>query len=91
LWIEFEVSRADPVANHAKFATAHLFQPQRPDAAAADGRQAYPVASGGTALAVDNKPCGAAEVAWVLTQRLPEGVEKLNGMVYGFSESGHRK
>lgn len=29
LWIEFEVSRADPVANHAKFATAHLFQPQR--------------------------------------------------------------
>ena len=30
LWIEFEVSRADPVANHAKFATAHLFQPQSP-------------------------------------------------------------
>ncbi len=29
LWIEFEVSRADPVANHAKFATAHLFQPLR--------------------------------------------------------------
>lgn len=28
LWIEFEVSRADPVANHAKFATTHLFQPQ---------------------------------------------------------------
>lgn len=28
LWIEFEVSRADPVANHAKFATAHFFQPQ---------------------------------------------------------------
>lgn len=28
LWIEFEVSRADPVANHAKFATSHLFQPQ---------------------------------------------------------------
>ena len=28
LWIEFEVSRADPVANHAKFATAHLFRPQ---------------------------------------------------------------
>src|SRR3954447_1779886 len=28
LWIEFEVSRADPVANHAKFATAHLFEPQ---------------------------------------------------------------
>ncbi len=27
LWIEFEISRADPVANHAKFATAHLFQP----------------------------------------------------------------
>jgi hypothetical protein len=31
LWIEFEVSRADPVANHAKFATSHLFQPQEPD------------------------------------------------------------
>jgi hypothetical protein len=31
LWIEFEVSRADPVANHAKFATAHLFQPQQPN------------------------------------------------------------
>ena len=30
LWIEFEVSRADPVANHAKFATAHLFEPQLP-------------------------------------------------------------
>jgi hypothetical protein len=28
IWIEFEVSRADPVANHAKFATSHLFQPQ---------------------------------------------------------------
>jgi hypothetical protein len=28
LWVEFEVSRADPVANHAKFATAHLFLPQ---------------------------------------------------------------
>src|SRR5262245_10408616 len=28
LWIEFEISRADPVANHAKFATAHLFRPQ---------------------------------------------------------------
>src|SRR5580693_4952737 len=31
LWIEFEVSRADPVANHAKFATSHLFEPQKPD------------------------------------------------------------
>ncbi len=30
LWIEFEVSRADPVANHAKFATSHLFLPQAP-------------------------------------------------------------
>lgn len=29
LWIEFEVSRADPVANHAKFATSHLFYPWR--------------------------------------------------------------
>jgi hypothetical protein len=28
VWVEFEVSRADPVANHAKFATSHLFQPQ---------------------------------------------------------------
>lgn len=28
VWVEFEVSRADPVANHAKFATAHLFRPQ---------------------------------------------------------------
>lgn len=28
LWIEFEVSRADPVANHAKFVTSHLFEPQ---------------------------------------------------------------
>jgi hypothetical protein len=28
LWIEFEISRADPVANHAKFATAHLFSNQ---------------------------------------------------------------
>ncbi len=30
IWIEFEVSRADPVANHAKFATASLFIPQSP-------------------------------------------------------------
>lgn len=30
LWIEFEISRADPVANHAKFATTHLFLPQAP-------------------------------------------------------------
>jgi hypothetical protein len=28
LWIEFEVSRADPVANHAKFLTSHLFEHQ---------------------------------------------------------------
>lgn len=28
LWIEFEIRRADPVANHAKFATTQLFQPQ---------------------------------------------------------------
>lgn len=27
IWIEFEISRADPVANHVKFATAHLFKP----------------------------------------------------------------
>lgn len=27
LWIELEVSRADPVANHAKFATAAIFSP----------------------------------------------------------------
>lgn len=27
IWIELEVSRADPVANHAKFASAHLVQP----------------------------------------------------------------
>lgn len=27
LWIEFEISRADPVANHAKFATSHIFFP----------------------------------------------------------------
>jgi len=28
LWIEFEVSRADPVANHAKFMSANLFEPR---------------------------------------------------------------
>lgn len=27
IWIELEISRADPVANHAKFATAHLVSP----------------------------------------------------------------
>jgi hypothetical protein len=26
LWIEFEISRADPAANHAKFATAHVLR-----------------------------------------------------------------
>ena len=30
VWIEFEVSRADPVANHMKFAVGHLFSPQIP-------------------------------------------------------------
>jgi hypothetical protein len=30
-WIEFEISRADPVANHVKFATGHLFSPQSPN------------------------------------------------------------
>jgi hypothetical protein len=29
VWIEFEISRADPVANHAKFAVDHGFTPQR--------------------------------------------------------------
>lgn len=29
VWIEFEISRADPVANHMKFAVAHGFVPQR--------------------------------------------------------------
>ncbi len=28
IWIEFEVSRADPAANHMKFAVGHLFAPQ---------------------------------------------------------------
>jgi hypothetical protein len=27
LWIELEISRADPVANHTKFASAHLLRP----------------------------------------------------------------
>ena len=27
VWVELEISRADPVANHAKFATAHLLHP----------------------------------------------------------------
>src|SRR6266540_6382768 len=27
LWIELEISRADPAANHAKFATAHVLRP----------------------------------------------------------------
>jgi hypothetical protein len=30
-WVEFEISRADPVANHVKFATGHLFEPQAPE------------------------------------------------------------
>lgn len=31
VWIEFEISRADPVANHMKFAVGHLFAPQLPE------------------------------------------------------------
>ena len=27
VWVELEISRADPVANHAKFATAHRLHP----------------------------------------------------------------
>jgi hypothetical protein len=30
VWIEFEISRADPAANHLKFAVGHLFSPQSP-------------------------------------------------------------
>ncbi len=30
VWVELEISRADPVANHAKFATAHLLHPLPP-------------------------------------------------------------
>jgi hypothetical protein len=30
LWIELEISRADPAANHAKFATAHVLRPWGP-------------------------------------------------------------
>jgi len=30
LWVEFEISRADPAANHAKFATAHVLRPWGP-------------------------------------------------------------
>jgi len=28
IWVEFEISRADPVANHTKFLTSHLFEPK---------------------------------------------------------------
>jgi hypothetical protein len=28
IWIEFEISRADPAANHLKFAVGHVFSPQ---------------------------------------------------------------
>jgi hypothetical protein len=31
IWVEFEVSRADPVANHAKFATAALLEGMTPN------------------------------------------------------------
>lgn len=31
LWIEFEISRADPAANHAKFAAAHILRPWKPE------------------------------------------------------------
>ena len=31
LWIEFEISRADPVANHAKYGTACIFAPRGPE------------------------------------------------------------
>lgn len=30
IWVEFEISRADPAANHMKFAVGHLFSPQQP-------------------------------------------------------------
>jgi hypothetical protein len=31
LWIEFEISRADPAANHAKFAAAHILRAWTPE------------------------------------------------------------
>lgn len=30
LWVELEISRADPAANHVKFGSAHLLRPVRP-------------------------------------------------------------
>ena len=30
IWVEFEICRADPAANHMKFAIGHLFAPQSP-------------------------------------------------------------
>jgi hypothetical protein len=31
IWVEFEVSRADPVANRAKFATSRFLEPEGSD------------------------------------------------------------
>lgn len=50
IWIEFEISRADPVANHAKFATTRFFDPGSPAEAFVSMTSRH-VAAGRAALA----------------------------------------
>lgn len=82
LWIEFEISRADPVANHTKFATTHLFQPQHPNDAFVSMISSH-VARGRRNLAASSinlmREIGMNAFQTVLLPQLsPEHVKRIN-------------
>jgi hypothetical protein len=82
LWIEFEISRADPVANHAKFATTHLFQAQQPNDAFISMVSSH-VARGRRNLAANTialmREIGMNAFQTVLLPQLsPENIKRIN-------------
>jgi hypothetical protein len=84
IWIEFEISRADPVANHVKFAVAHGFLPQRPGDAFVSMMSSH--------VAVGRRSLGSAAVLMMrhvgmsafqtllLPQVMPAEISTLNAM-----------
>jgi hypothetical protein len=82
LWVEFEVSRADPAANHMKFAAAHLHAPQRPADAFLSMTSSH-VATGRANLGASSvlvmRALGMSAFQTVLLPRVsPEEIKRLN-------------
>jgi len=82
LWVEFEVSRADPAANHMKFAAAHLHAPQRPADAFLSMTSSH-VATGRANLGASSvlvmRALGMSAFQTVLLPRVsPDEIKRLN-------------